>query len=116
MAFYTKYNPSKLGAVDRTLGAYSGREEELFQKLHERYVVDAGLSLQQRKKKFITKDSDPTVYMDISIAGAPAGRITMRLRKDDIPLASENFRALCTGEKVLMALSLLVMVGLAHSI
>ncbi|KAE9008948.1 hypothetical protein PR003_g16544 [Phytophthora rubi] len=99
VAFYTKYNPSKLGGVDRTLEAYNGREEELFQKLHERYVVDAGLSLQQRKKNFITKDSDPTVYMDISIAGAPAGRIIMRLLKDDIPIASENFRALCTGEK-----------------
>ncbi|KAE8993322.1 hypothetical protein PF011_g17181 [Phytophthora fragariae] len=99
VAFYTKYNLSKLGGVDRTLEAYNGREEELFQKLHERYVVDAGLSLQQRKKNFITKDSDPTVYLDISIAGAPAGRIIMRLLKDDIPIASENFRALCTGEK-----------------
>ncbi|KAF1784202.1 Cyclophilin-like domain [Phytophthora cactorum] len=92
--FYTKYNPSKLDAVDRTLETYSGREEELFQKLHERYVSDA--SLKERKKKFITKETDPTVYMDISIAGAPAGRIVMRLLKDEIPLASENFRCLCT--------------------
>ncbi|KAL4115636.1 hypothetical protein KRP22_004498 [Phytophthora ramorum] len=97
--FYTRYNPTKLDAVDRTLELYAGREEELFQKLHERYVTDAGLSLKERKKKFITKDTDPTVYMDISIAGAPAGRIIMRLLKDEIPLASENFRALCTGEK-----------------
>ncbi|KAG6962054.1 hypothetical protein JG688_00008803 [Phytophthora aleatoria] len=95
--FYTKYNPSKLDAVDRTLETYSGREEELFQKLHERYVSDA--SLKERKKKFITKETDPTVYMDISIAGAPAGKIVMRLLKDEIPLASENFRCLCTGEK-----------------
>ncbi|KAL3663641.1 hypothetical protein V7S43_011527 [Phytophthora oleae] len=97
--FYTKYNPDKLSAVDRTLVTYSGREEELFEKLHDRYVADAGLSLQERKKKFITKDSDPIVYMDISIAGNPAGRIIMRLLKDEIPLASENFRCLCTGEK-----------------
>ncbi|GMF51573.1 unnamed protein product [Phytophthora fragariaefolia] len=99
VVFYSKYNPSKLTAVDRTLEAYSGREEELFQKLHERYVVDAGLSLKQRKKKFITKEGEPTVFMDISIAGAPAGRIVMRLLKEEIPLASENFRCLCTGEK-----------------
>ncbi|GMF23893.1 unnamed protein product [Phytophthora lilii] len=103
--FYTKYNPSKLGGVDRTLETYSGREEELFQKLHDLYVADAGLSLQERKKKFITKETDPTVYMDISIAGAPAGRIVMRLLKDEIPLASENFRCLCTGEKVYTLLS-----------
>ncbi|EEY59291.1 peptidyl-prolyl cis-trans isomerase B precursor [Phytophthora infestans T30-4] len=37
--------------------------------------------------------------MDISIAGAPAGRIVMRLLKDEIPLAAESFRCLCTGEK-----------------
>ncbi|KAK1941863.1 Peptidyl-prolyl cis-trans isomerase CYP18-3 [Phytophthora citrophthora] len=97
--FYTKYNPGKLDAIDRTLATYSGREEELFEKLHDRYVADAGLSLQERKKRFITKDTDPTVYMDISIAGNPAGRIVMRLLKDEIPLASENFRCLCTGEK-----------------
>ncbi|ETK96059.1 hypothetical protein L915_01101 [Phytophthora nicotianae] len=95
--FYTKYNPSKLNSVDRTLETYSGREEELFQKLHERYVSVA--SLKERKKRFITKATDPTVYLDISIAGAPAGRIVMRLLKDEIPLASENFRCLCTGEK-----------------
>ncbi|UIZ27634.1 hypothetical protein KXD40_005610 [Peronospora effusa] len=97
--FYTRYNPTKLNGIDRTLEAYSGREEELFQKLHERYVVDAKLSLRERKKKFITKDTDPTVYMNISIAGAPVGRIVMRLLKDEVPLASENFRCLCTGEK-----------------
>eukprot|EP00644_Phytophthora_capsici_P006762 jgi/Phyca11/504473/fgenesh2_kg.PHYCAscaffold_8_\ len=97
--FYTKYNPGKLDAVDRTLATYRGREEELFEKLHERYVANAGLTLQGRKKRFITKDTDPTVYMDISIAGNPAGRIVMRLLKDEIPLASENFRCLCTGEK-----------------
>ncbi|OWY91112.1 Peptidyl-prolyl cis-trans isomerase, partial [Phytophthora megakarya] len=92
--FYTKHNPAKLDAVDRTLQAYIGREEEMFQKLHERYVVDAGLSLKERKKKSLTKDTDPTVFMDVSIAGAPAGRIVMRLLKDEIPLASENFRCL----------------------
>ncbi|KAF4316982.1 hypothetical protein G195_009627 [Phytophthora kernoviae 00238/432] len=97
--FYTKYNPSKLDAVDRTLETYRGREEELFDKLHDRYVADAGLSLPERKKKFITKEGDPTVFMDISISGAPAGRIVMRLLKGRIPLASENFRCLCTGEK-----------------
>ncbi|KAF4040506.1 Cyclophilin type peptidyl-prolyl cis-trans isomerase/CLD [Phytophthora infestans] len=95
--FYTKYNPTKLNSVDRTLETYSGREDELFRKLHERYVPVT--SLKERKKKFITKTTDPTVYMDISIAGAPAGRIVMRLLKDEIPLAAESFRCLCTGEK-----------------
>ena len=39
------------------------------------------------------------VYFDISVDGAPLGRVTMELRGDVVPKAAENFRALCTGEK-----------------
>ena len=39
-----------------------------------------------------------TVFFDINIGGASAGRITFQLF-DNTPLTSENFRALCTGEK-----------------
>ena len=38
------------------------------------------------------------VFFDITIGGQDAGRITMQL-KADTPKTSENFRALCTGEK-----------------
>ena len=38
------------------------------------------------------------VYFDISIGGAPQGRIEMALAAET-PVTSENFRALCTGEK-----------------
>ncbi|EKX44354.1 hypothetical protein GUITHDRAFT_109803 [Guillardia theta CCMP2712] len=37
-------------------------------------------------------------FFDVTIGGSPAGRITMELT-DNTPKTSENFRALCTGEK-----------------
>ena len=39
-----------------------------------------------------------SVFFDISIGGSPAGRITFDLAANT-PKTSENFRALCTGEK-----------------
>ena len=38
------------------------------------------------------------VFMDITIGGAAQPRIEITL-KEDTPKTSENFRALCTGEK-----------------
>ena len=39
------------------------------------------------------------VFFDITIGGQNKGRITMELRGDVVPKTTENFRALCTGEK-----------------
>lgn len=44
-------------------------------------------------------DQKPRVFFDISIGGAPAGRVVFELFMKQSPLAAENFRALCTGEK-----------------
>ena len=43
--------------------------------------------------------SNPVVFFDMTIGGAPAGRIEMTLAADVVPKTAENFRALCTGEK-----------------
>ena len=43
---------------------------------------------------------NPEVFFDIDISGKPAGRVTFELYADVVPKTAENFRALCTGEKV----------------
>lgn len=51
-------------------------------------------------------DARSRVFFDITIGGAPAlggegrNRIVMELFNDIVPKTAENFRALCTGEKV----------------
>lgn len=50
--------------------------------------------------KTIEPSSDnPKVFMDIDVAGENAGRIVFQLYEDICPKTTENFRALCTGEK-----------------
>ncbi|KAI8072741.1 cyclophilin-like domain-containing protein [Gongronella butleri] len=41
----------------------------------------------------------PKVFFDVAVNGKPAGRMTFKLFSDVTPKTSENFRALCTGEK-----------------
>lgn len=38
-------------------------------------------------------------FFEITADGAPLGKIVFELRTDVVPKTSENFRALCTGEK-----------------
>jgi len=42
------------------------------------------------------------VFFDITIGASPAGKVVMELF-NDVPITSENFRGLCTGEYVLNA-------------
>ena len=58
------------------------------------------------KKKFTSamteglpvKAPNPWVFFDISIGGKAAGTLIFELRQDLVPMASENFRCLCSGK------------------
>eukprot|EP00041_Stephanoeca_diplocostata_P012811 m.215543 g.215543 ORF g.215543 m.215543 type:complete len:329 (-) comp19101_c0_seq2:389-1375(-) len=43
--------------------------------------------------------ANPRVFLDISIGGSAAGRITIELRADVVPKTAENFRQLCTHQR-----------------
>lgn len=43
-------------------------------------------------------DANPIVFLDVSIADIPVGRITLELFADVCPKTAENFRQFCTGE------------------
>lgn len=45
------------------------------------------------------KKKNPLVFLDVSVDGDPAERMTIELHADVVPKTAENFRALCTGEK-----------------
>jgi len=103
LQFYTKHNPAKLSTIDKTLTTYSGREDELFRKLTSKYIISPTIKCINKNSLLlpppIKSKDDSKVYMDISSSNnIPLGRITYRLYNTTSPLASDNFRVLCTGE------------------
>eukprot|EP00756_Hemistasia_phaeocysticola_P004002 Hpha_TRINITY_DN12579_c0_g1::TRINITY_DN12579_c0_g1_i1::g.51137::m.51137/K09567/PPIH, CYPH; peptidyl-prolyl isomerase H (cyclophilin H) len=56
--------------------------------------ADAGA----KRTREVVSSSNPIVFFDVTIGGAPAGRIKMELFSDKVPRTAENFRQFCTGE------------------
>ena len=94
MKIYVLYNPSKIGEIDALLAKYPGEEEALLERIKKKYT-------QAPEIEFSPEDMPgSTVYMDFTVDGAAVGRVQYRLYDSLVPLTVDNFRALCTGEKV----------------
>ena len=95
--FYEKYCPDKLKNVDKNLETYRGREDEMFQKLEAKYVHRMKASKYPIPSGI---DSNPKCFMDIRIGSGELFNLQFQLYDHIVPLAAENFRCLCSGEKV----------------
>ena len=74
---------------------WSPEEEKRWQEISDRR------DREQQNYSRSQKSSDHAnskVYLDISVGGMPVGRLNIELYNDVCPVASENFRGLCTGE------------------
>merc|ERR1711972_73741 len=57
------------------------------------------LQLSSCEDQELSTMANPKVFFDITANNRPLGKVIMELRADVVPKTSENFRALCTGEK-----------------
>ena len=64
------------------------RSEQLYDTLRKRHFVD-----------YVAQTGDDFVFLDFSQEDKEVGRLVIQLFRSLAPKTSENFRALCTGEK-----------------
>ena len=91
---YRLYNPTKLGEIGTLLEKYKGEEEALLARIKKKYTHSPAT-------KFAGGDLPGSrVFMEFDVDGAKFGRVRFRLYDSEVPLTVDNFRSLCTGEKV----------------
>ena len=85
IAFYQTHNPSKVDTVDATLEKYAGKEEELFEKLNQKYNNDGCIPP--------PPPGPPSCFLQFSTGD----RIRIQLFQEATPFACHNFASLCQG-------------------
>jgi len=110
-SFYKQHCPSKLDNVEKLVKKYKDAEshkiDELFLKLNNKYTtISSKFPMPE-----LRKDTNPKCFFDIQIGGGTSvnvHKIVFQLYDHETPLAVENFRCLCTGEKVLLNIFVIV--------
>ncbi|XP_063160980.1 ranBP2-like and GRIP domain-containing protein 4 isoform X2 [Candoia aspera] len=80
------------------------KTQELADSFKRRFE-ECQLSMSEQQKEHVSlaaelsKETNPVVYLEISVDGEPLGHVTIELFSNVVPRTAENFRALCTGEK-----------------
>ncbi len=77
--------------------------KDKLKKCHLKHVALTIEKMRSSMKKLSETSDSPTdsvVYFDVSINSVPQKRIRFRLYKDEVPITAENFRQLCTHQKV----------------
>ena len=71
-----------------------------FAKAQEEGDEGDGTGLLAHNSDFRRKrEENPFVFMEFVAGGRELGKVAIELRADIVPIASENFRQLCTGER-----------------
>lgn len=103
-AILRQHNPTSLASLDEKLKKYAGREHELLDMAKTKYLgLETAVSASGSSSTGGAKGAPYTgayAFMDISINGETTSRMKFKLYDETTPLASNNFRMLCTGEKV----------------
>ena len=93
---YELYNPEGICKVPALLERYKGEELRLLKKLQEKYVSADKPAVVKNEAIVGTR-----VFMSFSINGSAPRPVHFRLYDSVVPLTCENFKSLCSGDKVL---------------
>jgi hypothetical protein len=96
---YETHNPGGLAKVPGLLQRYAGSEEELLLRLRDKYAPHPP-SAELAAAPADASLGATHVFMTFRVRGAGGQRVRMRLFAAACPLAAENFRSLCAGDKV----------------
>lgn len=90
---YKVHNPSKLPDVDSLLRKYAGREDELLQRLQQKYVASQNPFPLPPAPGGGDNKNNSRCYLEFS--SNPGRPVLVELFSREVPVTSENFRRLC---------------------